>query len=64
MCCFETVSVVLYNLFCLFVLLLIKETLSSLRVGSSELVSQAGLFVALLSQVVTGLQISRGEFAV
>ena len=54
----------LYNLFCLFVLLLIKEALYSLRAGSSELVSQAGLFVALLSQVVTGLQISKGEFAV
>ena len=31
-------------------LLLIKEALSSLRVGSSELVSQAGLFVAMFSQ--------------
>ena len=29
---------------------LIKEALSSLRVGSSELVSQAGLFVARLAQ--------------
>jgi len=32
------------------VLLLIKEALSSLRADSSELVSQAGLFVARLSQ--------------
>jgi len=32
------------------VLLLIKEALSSLRAGSSELVSQAGLFVARLAQ--------------
>jgi len=35
---------------CRFVLLLIKEALSSLRAGSSEFVSQAGLFVARLSQ--------------
>jgi len=34
---------------CRFVLLLIKEALPSLRAGSSELVSQAGLFVARLS---------------
>jgi len=33
-----------------FFVLLIKEALSSLRAGSSELVSQAGLFVALFSQ--------------
>jgi len=32
------------------VLLLIKEALSSLRAGSSELASQAGLFVARLAQ--------------
>jgi len=31
-------------------ILLNKEALSSLRAGSSELLSQAGLFVALLSQ--------------
>jgi len=35
---------------CRFVLLLIKEALSSLRADSSELVSQAGLFVARLAQ--------------
>ena len=39
---------------CRFVLLLIKEALSSLRAGSSELVSQAGLFVARLSQYSYG----------
>jgi len=33
-----------------FFIFLIKEALSSLRAGSSELVSRAGLFVALLSQ--------------
>jgi len=35
---------------CRFVLLLINEALSSLRAGSSELASQAGLFVARLAQ--------------
>jgi len=34
-------------------LLLIKEALSALRAGSSELVSQAGLFVARLAQEVS-----------
>ena len=38
------------QLLCRFVLPLIKEALSSLRAGSSVLVSQAGLFVARLSQ--------------
>jgi len=41
---------VLYSFSAFFVLLLIKEDLSSLRAGSSELVSQVGLFVARLSQ--------------
>jgi len=36
------------------VLLVIKEALSSLRAGSSELASQAGLFVARLAQDSTG----------
>jgi len=38
-----------------FFVLLIKEALSSLRAGSSELVSQAGLFVALFSHVSYGI---------
>jgi len=37
-----------------FFILLIKEALSSLRAGSSELVCQAGLFVALFSQYSYG----------
>ena len=45
----------LVQFLCRFVLLLIKETLSSLRVGSSELVSQAGLFVARLTQDSYGI---------
>jgi len=34
----------------MFFILLIKEALSSLQAGSSELVSQADLFVAMFSQ--------------
>jgi len=54
-CCFETVSVVLYSLSAVFVLLLIKKALSSLRVRSSELVSHAGLFVARLARDSYGI---------
>ena len=49
---------------CRFVLLLIKEALSSLRAGSSELVSRQVCLLHGFLKIVTGLQISRGAFAV